>query len=164
MSTRAWKPKFVLKIVQNLILSIARVSVHLEKKLPWLHQYQSYISNWYINGKVFTSTTASKPKNLLFFSRKFEIDFWLVSKSWILQSFVNTSLTLVFTSTYYINGKVFTSTYYNMKRLITYVIIWFYSPKKFEIEFWLVFCLTCFFLKFEIEFWLVSKSWSHSNS
>ena len=28
-----------------------------EKKSPWLRRYQSYISNWYINGKVFTSTT-----------------------------------------------------------------------------------------------------------
>ena len=47
------------------------VSVHLsvprEKKSPWLRQYQSYIGNWYINGKVFTSTTAWKPQNLNFF-------------------------------------------------------------------------------------------------
>ena len=28
-----------------------------KKKSPWLRQYQSYISNWYVNGKVFTSTT-----------------------------------------------------------------------------------------------------------
>ena len=27
-----------------------------KKKSPWLRQYQSYISNWYVNGKVFTST------------------------------------------------------------------------------------------------------------
>ena len=40
----------------------------------------SYISNWYINGKVFTSTTAWKP--IFFFSNKFEIEFWLVLKSW----------------------------------------------------------------------------------
>ena len=55
------------------------LSVHLsvprEKKSPWLRQYQSYISNWCINGKVFTSTTPRKPKNLNFFaSKKFEID------------------------------------------------------------------------------------------
>ena len=38
--------------------------------------YQSYISNWYVNGKVFTSTTAWEPKNLIiFFSKKFEIEF-----------------------------------------------------------------------------------------
>ena len=33
-----------------------------EKKSPYFRQYQSYISNWYINGKVFTSTTAKNPK------------------------------------------------------------------------------------------------------
>ena len=46
-----------------------------KKKTPWLRQYQSYISNWYVNGKVFTSTTTWKPKNLIFFLRKFEIVF-----------------------------------------------------------------------------------------
>ena len=46
-----------------------------KKKSPWLRQYQSYISNWYVNGKVFTSTTTWEPKNLIFFSRKFEIEF-----------------------------------------------------------------------------------------
>ena len=44
------------------------------KKSPWLRQYQSYISNWYINGKVFTSTTAWEPF-FFFFSKKFEIEF-----------------------------------------------------------------------------------------
>ena len=42
-----------------------------KKKTSWLRQYQSYISNWYVNGKVFTSTTTWEPKNLIFFSRKF---------------------------------------------------------------------------------------------
>ena len=47
-----------------------------KKKTPWLRQYQSYISNWYVNGKVFTSTTAWEPKYLIFFfSKKFEIEF-----------------------------------------------------------------------------------------
>ena len=56
-----------------------RLSVPREKKSPWLRQYQSYISNWYINGKVFTSTTAWKHKNLIyFFSKKFKIEFRLV--------------------------------------------------------------------------------------
>ena len=45
------------------------LSVPREKKSPWLHQYQSYISNWYINGKVFTSTTAWKPKNSFFLKK-----------------------------------------------------------------------------------------------
>ena len=60
---------------RNWILSVHRVSVCREKKSPWLHQYQSYISNWYVNGKVFTSTTTWEPKNLIFFSEKFEIEF-----------------------------------------------------------------------------------------
>ena len=46
-----------------------------KKKSPWLRQYQSYIINWYVNGKVFTSTTTWEPKNLIFFSKKFEIEF-----------------------------------------------------------------------------------------
>ena len=46
-----------------------------KKKSPWLRQYQSYMSNWYVNGKVFTSTTAWEPINLIFFSKKFEIEF-----------------------------------------------------------------------------------------
>ena len=37
-----------------------------ELKSPSLRQYQSYISNWHINGKVFKSTTAWEPKNLIF--------------------------------------------------------------------------------------------------
>ena len=47
-----------------------------KKKTPWLRQYQSYISNWYINREVFTSTTTWEPKKkLISFSRKFEIEF-----------------------------------------------------------------------------------------
>ena len=43
---------------------------YLEKS-PWLRRYQSYISNCYINGKVFARTTPWKP----IFSKKFEIEF-----------------------------------------------------------------------------------------
>ena len=60
---------------RNWILSVPRVSVCRKKKSPWLRQYQSYISNWYVNGKVFTSTTTWEPKNLIFFSKKLEIEF-----------------------------------------------------------------------------------------
>ena len=49
---------------RNWILSVPR-----EKKSPWLRRYLSYIGNWYINGKFFTSTTALKPKNLIFFKK-----------------------------------------------------------------------------------------------
>ena len=61
----------------------------------WLRQYQSYISNWYINGKVFTSITAWEPKKFEFFSKKFKIEFWLVLTSRNHLSFVNVSSTLV---------------------------------------------------------------------
>ena len=48
-----------------------------KKNRPGFCQYQSYISNWYVNGKVFTSTTAWEPKKLIFFffSKKFGIEF-----------------------------------------------------------------------------------------
>ena len=68
---------------RNWILSVPRVSVRREKKSPWLRQYQSYISNWYVNGKVFTSTTTWEP---IFFFKKVRnwiwLLFWLVLKSW----------------------------------------------------------------------------------
>ena len=60
-----------LKKVRNWILSVPRVSVCREKKSPWLRQYQTYICNWYVNGKVFSSTTTWKP----IFFLKFEIEF-----------------------------------------------------------------------------------------
>ena len=77
-----------LKKVQNWrnwILSVPRVFVCREKKSPWLRQYQSYISNWYVNGKVFTSTTTWEPKIWFFFKKVRNwiwLVFWLVLKSW----------------------------------------------------------------------------------
>ena len=65
----------------NWILSVHRVSVCWEKKSPWLRQYQSYISNWYVNGKVFTSTTTWEPI-FFFFQKKVWNWIWLVLKSW----------------------------------------------------------------------------------
>ena len=57
-----------------------------KKESPWLRQYQPYISNWYVNGKVSTSTTTWEPKNLIFFFKKvrnwIRLVFWLVVKSW----------------------------------------------------------------------------------
>ena len=50
------------------------LSIPQEKKSPWLCQYQSYISIWYINGKVFTNTTAWKPKKK-FFSKSLKLNF-----------------------------------------------------------------------------------------
>ena len=63
------KCDFIFKKVLNWILSVPRVSIPREKKSLCLRQYQSYISNWYVNGKVFTSTTTWKPKSW-FFSHK----------------------------------------------------------------------------------------------
>ena len=45
------------------------------KESPWLRRYQSYISNWYINGKVFASTTAWKHKNLNYFQKSSKLNF-----------------------------------------------------------------------------------------
>ena len=79
---------------QNWILSVPRVSVRREKKTPWLRQYQSYIGYWYVNGKVFSSTTPWKPKNLNF-QKSSKFEFWLLTKNWNHLSFVNISPTLV---------------------------------------------------------------------
>ena len=46
-----------------------------KKKTPWLHQYQSYISNWYISGKVFTSSyyNMGTKKNWFFLSSELNL-------------------------------------------------------------------------------------------
>ena len=85
-SNSSWKPKnvnFFQKVgnQRNWILFVPRVSVRLEKKSPWLCQYQSYISNWYVNGKAFASTTTWEPK-IRFFFKKVRNWIWLVLKSW----------------------------------------------------------------------------------
>ena len=89
-STTPWKlknVKFIQKVQnwRNWILSVPRVSVCREKKSPWYRQYQSYISNWYVNGKVFTSTTTWEPRNLILFQKVRNwiwLVFWLVLKIW----------------------------------------------------------------------------------
>ena len=76
-----------------------------ELKSPQLRQYQSYISNWCINGKVFTSTTAWKPKNLIFFFKKIRnSNFDEELKSPQLRQYQS------YISNWYINRMVFTST------------------------------------------------------
>ena len=80
-----WKFFKKVRNWRNCILSVLRVSVCREKKSTWLRQYQSYISNWYVNGKVFTSTTTWEQKNLIFFKKVWNwirLVFWLVLKSW----------------------------------------------------------------------------------
>ena len=63
-------PFWYWKELSNILWTCVHVSNVLKvytgtiKSDNWhLRQYQSYISNWYINGKVFTSTTAWKPKS-----------------------------------------------------------------------------------------------------
>ena len=61
---------------------------YAEKKIALASSIQFYISNWYVNGKVFTSTTSTtwEPKNLFFFIKKvrnwIRLVFWLVLMSW----------------------------------------------------------------------------------
>ena len=45
-----------------------------KNKTPWLSQYQSYMSNWYVNGKVFTSTTAWEPIFFFFFQKSLKLN------------------------------------------------------------------------------------------
>ena len=72
--TSPWKPKdvnFFQKVgnQRNSILSVPWVSIRWEKKSPWLCQYQSYISNWYVNRTVFEYYNMGT-KNLIFFFQK----------------------------------------------------------------------------------------------
>ena len=114
------------------------LSVHLsvprEKKLPWLRQYQSYISNWYINGNVFTSTTPWKPKNKIKIQKSLKFEFWLVTKSWNHLSFVNISPTLVIDA--------------SMERSSRVLQHW--NPKIWKKQ-----------KSSKFEFWFVTKSWNH---
>ena len=81
-----------------MTLSVTPNSIRTLKKQksPKLRQYQSYINNWKgMERPSLVPTTACKPKNLNFFSKKVEIEFWPVLKSWNHLSFVNISPTLV---------------------------------------------------------------------
>ena len=131
--TTTWKPKNLEKTIKKVRNS--NFVLWRRAESPYLRQYQSYISNWYINGKVFTSTTPWKPKNLIFFSSKIsKFEFWLVTNSWNHLSFVNFSPILVVDT--------------SMERSSRVLQHW--NPK-----------ICIFSKKFEIEFWLVLKSWNH---
>ena len=100
VATTPWKPKNVNCFQKvgnqwNWILSVPRVCVRREKKSPWLRQYQSYISNWYVNRKVFHEYYNMGTKNLIFFSRKFEFEFDLC---WIAEINIQVGLTYMSTS------------------------------------------------------------------
>ena len=62
-------------------------------------------------------------------------------------NFVNISSTIVIDTSMERSSRVATTTWKHKN------LIFFF--KKLEIEFWFVFCLTCFLFKFEIEFWLI---------
>ena len=86
------------KTVSVCLFVCLTVCPYPEKRNPpgFVRQYQSYISNWYINGKVFMNTTPWIPYNLFFFlSKKVEIEFWLVLKCWNHPFFNNNSPTVV---------------------------------------------------------------------
>ena len=122
---------------ENLIFfskkfEIQNLSFNKELKSPSLRQYQSYISNWYINGKVFTSTTHGNSK-IWFFFLKFEFEFW--QKSWNHLSFVNISPTYVINTSMERSSQVLH--HGNPK-------IWFFFQKSSKFE-----------------FWLLTKSWNH---
>ena len=95
--------------------------------------------NWYINAKVFTSTTAWKPKNLIFFSKKFE--FWLLTKSWNHLSFVNTSPTLVIDTSMERSSRVLQ---HGNRKIRNWILTFF------EVRNWIMTRL-------------VPKSWNHSS-
>ena len=79
---------------RNWILSVPRVSIRREKKSPLLCQYQSYISNSYINGMVFEYYNMGT-KIWFFFSKKFEIEFDLC---WRAEINIQVGLTYMSTS------------------------------------------------------------------
>ena len=93
------------------------------------------------------------PKIWFFSQKSSKFEFWLVLKSWNHPGFVNISPTIVIDTSMERSSRVLH--HGNIK-------ICFFST-KFEIEFRLVFCLTCFLFKFEIEFWLVPKTWNYSS-
>ena len=65
-----------------------------EKKSPWFRQYQSFIRNWYINGKVIACTAARKPK-IWILKKSSKLNFDLCQRAEINLSFANISPTLV---------------------------------------------------------------------
>ena len=103
-----------------------------ELKSPYFRQYQFYISNWYINGKVFTSTTSWKPRNVKFFQKFWNWRNWILSVPRVSvcreknrPGFVNISPTLVIDTSTERSSRVLH--HGNPK-------IWFFFSKKFEIE------------------------------
>ena len=96
--------------------------------LSFVNISPTLVGNWYINGKVLTSTTPWKPKNSIFFQKSSKFEFWLVAKSWNHLSFVNISSTLVIDTSMERSSRVLQ--HGNPK-------IWIFFQKSSEFEFWL---------------------------
>ena len=101
----------------------------------------SYISNWYINGKIFTSTSYSMEtqKFDFFFQKSSKFEFWLVLQSWIHHCFANISPTLVIDTSIERSSRVLQ--HGNPK-------IWFFFfffQKSLKFEFWLLISRPCTF-------------------
>ena len=121
--TSPWKPKnvnFLQKVGnrRNWILSVPRVSIRQEKKSPWLCQYQSYISNWYVNGKVFEYYNMGTKNLIFFFSKKFEIEF-----DWCWRAEINIQVGLTYMSTSGMHRRPFEG------RHLVFVNLVFLCPK-----------------------------------
>ena len=129
---------------RNWILSVPWVSVPREKKSPWLRQYQSYISNWYINAMERFSrvaTTTWKLKNLIFFFFK-HWRMWILSIPRVSAHREKKSPWLCQYQSY--PTLAIDSSKKRSLRVLQHGSqkIWFFFQKKFEIEF-LTSILTC---------------------
>ena len=99
------------------------LSAPREKKSPWPCQYQFYISNWFINRKVFTSSYSMETQKFDFFFKK--VWSWILTcaKSQNHLSFISSYSFYI--SNLYINGKIFTSTTtWKSKNLIFFFKFW----------------------------------------
>ena len=122
-STSPWKPKNVIFFSKvgnwrKWILSVPRVSIRREKKSPWLCQYQSYNSMWYVNGKAFEYYNMGT-KNLIFFSKKFEIEFDLCWRAEI-----NIQVGLTYMSTSGMHRRPFEGRHLVLKCISPYLVRW----------------------------------------
>ena len=104
--------------------------IWLVLKSPYHRQYQSYSSNWYIDG-IGSSRVLhhGKPKIWFFFQKSSKFKFWLLTKSWNHLSFVNISPTLVINTSMERSSRVLH--HGNPKNLN-------FSQNSSKFEFWLL--------------------------
>ena len=84
------------------------------------------------------------PKIWFFFSKKFEIEFWLVSKSWNHPNFVNISHTIVIYTSMERSSRVLATTWEHKKS--------FFFQKNSKLNFDLYFVWLVFFLSSKLNF------------